>query len=162
MSNDFTITKLSELKAYIDNLGKATVAYACQTAIIKMRNRITEGYNIDGTPFKPYSKKPIFIKSPYVGMSKEYEGGYEQYKEAIGYGSKPNLMVTGHMLNGILYASDEHYGKIYTAMQEVADKIEANEALGRTFFGLNETETESIFSEIVTKIRGDVSAILSM
>ena len=160
MYSDFEVSKLDALRRYVDTLGRSTIAYACQTAILKMRNRVAEGKNVDGSDFKRYSTKKMYIESPYLGMSKEYEHGYEEYKQAIGYGSKPNLMVTGEMLLGIIYDSNDFFGKIYPARQEIEDKIRANEMLGRTFFGLNENELNDMFDKIVGKVQSDINAIL--
>lgn len=149
--------KLTQIKEYLQNFGPYAIAYACQTTILKIRNRVTRGTNIDGTPYKPYSKAPMYIKSPYQGKSRFYPGGYAEYKATV----NPNfLQMTGQMLAGIIYANSEKYGKVYAATQEIQDKIEDNEKLGRKFFGLSEPEADETFNTILEKMKGEINAIL--
>ena len=160
MYNDFEVIKLDRLRDYVTNMGRSVIAYACQTAILSMRNRVTVGKNIDGSLFRPYSTKKMYIDSPYIGLSQTYKGGYAEYKRVLGY-SGVNLMVTGQMLNGIIYQSNDFFGKVYPATDEIEDKIIKNERLGRSFFGLAENETNEMFESIVKKVQGEINAILA-
>ena len=67
--------------------------------IAEKAERVFErGMGADGKPLPPYSTKPISIgkkSTPRQSAAGRYEGGYAQFKSAIGRGGNTNLYLFG-------------------------------------------------------------------
>lgn len=150
--------KISEMKAYIENFGKEAIAYTVQSSILAIRNRATKGEDLEGKAFKPYSTRHMQITSPITGKKAYYERGYAQFKQETNTGW---LMVTGAMLTGIKYMNNGKEGKVYPLSDAIEQKIIDNENLGRSFFGINESESDIIFNRIIDKMKAGMYAIFS-
>ena len=97
---------------------KPNMQLVANTAKAIITNRVLSGQSLNGGSFKPYSKKPYSapvdsrapgVPAPTGGRNTHkktgrklktmiFEGGYGQYKSAIGRGANPQLSLTNKML----------------------------------------------------------------
>lgn len=157
-TSEQVIQKLNSIRNYLKSFRNYAVSYACQTAILKIRQRVTRGDDLRGRAFKAYSTRPIYIRSPYANLSKFYPGGYAQYKPLV---NSNYLEMSGDMLMGIVFKPTTDGGQVAPATEDVKRKIVANENLDRLFFGLMDEESSDILNKIYQKAEGDINAILN-
>lgn len=140
---------------------------AISTELIAKKNKriFTDGMGADGNPLPPYSTKKISISkknTPRQSAAGTYEGGYGEFKAAIGRGGgKTNLLLFG-LLNsaystGIVPAvngSVIRFGTEIKASQSNPEgKLEGLLKKYPTAFGTSEDEKKLVQDRLRSEIR---------
>lgn len=134
-------------------------------------NRTLQGESLGGGAFSSYSKKPYYasaqnrkpgVPAPRGGRKtakgRVYEGGYGEYKAAIGRGGKPQLSLTGNMLQSI----QVHVSSAKRVILFFGDAFANNKASGLhggkfPFFGIKDSEGRDLLGTLkrqLKKIKG--------
>lgn len=116
----------------------------------EMEDRTKGGKDVNNVPFKPYN--PAYAKA-------KRDGGVFKGKKikATGKSGKVvDLELTGEMWRGIAadarIEGENAIGEIKTLSAGVAEKVIANEELGRKFFDLTDKQVEEIRRRVIQVI----------
>ncbi|MBU8914213.1 MAG: hypothetical protein KOO61_09335 [Spirochaetales bacterium] len=177
MSDGIRITKdeitpaLRNVKKFLQNPNMMDVGNAAKGVIVIRTGR---GESLNGGTFPAYSTEPYYASierrapgypAPAGGRSTAlrggrklkghiYEGGYGEYKSAMGFGDKPQLSVSQSMLTDIQVAV---LGPT-RAILFFGDRLSANKAYGLhhgkfPFFGLQESERDDLLNTLLGNLR---------
>lgn len=118
----------------------------------------SKGMGADGNPLPAYSTKPISIgkkATPRQSAKGKYEGGYAEFKAAIGRGGNTNLFLFG-LLNSaystsivppLLSSGVIQFGtEVKEGKGNTAGKLEGIAKRYPTAFGTSESEKELVLS----------------
>lgn len=147
-------------------------------AKLLVTSRTMAGVSVVGSPFVPYSTSPYYaptdaarrppgVPAPRGGRTRHavtgrklkshvYESGYGEYKAAMGFGSAPNLLLTGLMLGSIIsYVDSPTHGMLFFGI-DVEERAAAHHfGLGhmpqRAHFDLTPFERTHLVKEAVRR-----------
>lgn len=135
-------------------------------AIALIKQRTEEGLDADGKPFDAYSTKPISISkksdtgrrlSPKGGQksksgsSVRYDGGYAEYKKASAGTSKPNLTLSGNMLQSLIVKEADNTS-FTIGIKGPAEQYAYFVNEDREFIGLSKEDSATITDIIKQKL----------
>jgi len=163
----------SELDALLRQMpakgSRSLVTRVGGAAVSVIRQRTLAGVDMNGKPFAPYSRKPIYVSieqrpagypKPRGGRAgnkrdrkaksrtRFYSDGYGQYKAGIGRGSKPQLSVSNRMLGAISISTPSSTtAALFFSSREEAAKAHGHQfgttTTKREFFGLESLADEN-------------------
>jgi hypothetical protein len=130
----------------------------------KSERIFTKGMGADGNPLPPYSTKPISIGkkgTPRKSAAGKYEGGYGEFKAAIGRGGNTNLFLFGLLQSayttGIVPAVSgtlwQFGSEIRPSSSNPAGKLEGILNRYPTAFGTSDSEKKLVQDRIRSEIR---------
>jgi hypothetical protein len=130
----------------------------------KSERIFTKGMGADGNPLPPYSTKPISIgkkATPRKSAAGKYEGGYGEFKSALGRGGNTNLFLFGLLQSayttGIVPAVSgtvwQFGSEIRASSSNPAGKLEGILNRYPTAFGTSESEKKLVQDRINSEIR---------
>lgn len=155
---------LIKLRASLPGGGNPTmIAEVLGTARTVIIQRTSEGLDEDENPFTAYSSKPYYAPvdnrppgypkpsggTPSTsGKTIRYGSGYGEYKSAGGFGSKPQLGVSGKMLGAIVWTvQGPTYGFLFFSSAEEAAKAHGHQfgttTTERRFFGVDSFDSQA-------------------
>lgn len=168
---DDTTGRLNKLANSISKDGKLNDRMIHQiggmcVALIQQRTAL--GRDERGRSFKSYSDEPYYAPvenrpagypAPRGGRTKHkktgrdlktvvYDGGYGDYKAAMGFGSKPQLSVSGEMLGDMVFARWRHGVIIYFISTLSRQKAAGHHTGKFPFFGFSADNVQSIQKQL--------------
>jgi len=143
--------------------GARFLPIATELISVKVKRIFTDGMGADGNPLPPYSTKPTYIGkkgTPRRAAAGKYEGGYGQFKSAIGRGGKTNLFLFGLLnsayatgivptLNGTNFAFGT---QVRADSSNPAGKLEGILTKYPTAFGTSDSEKNLVLSRFRSEI----------
>jgi hypothetical protein len=162
---------LKNLLKSMDN--KRNIQLVANTAKAIIVNRTLMGQSLNGGGFKPYSKKIYYapidrrvpgtpaptggrntrVKSGKKMKSMVFEGGYGQYKSALGRGGVPQLSLTNKMLSSMqVYVMSVRKAVIFFSGALSNAKAHGLHHGKFPFFGLRQSETKSPSAVLVNQL----------
>jgi len=148
------INKLNKAELAIN--GKRFVGLSSQIGRKQFKRVFVKGLDADGAPIKPeYSTNPIYIgpnQTPEKSTAKFYEGGYKEFKRALGRGKmvlfrlfsqmylqsivNPELRIsdTGFVIaTGVTYNAGNPKGKVDGLLDKYGDAFKFSDAERKEF-----------------------------
>lgn len=153
---------LAQFRSKLPGVDRRAIFELTSLGVTIIQERTRKGLDQAGRPFTGYSKKPYRAPvanrpagypSPSGGTPSKsgktvlYEGGYGEYKGAGGFGTTPNLSVSGRMLGAIKpRAVTATLGEIFYTSREEAAKGHGHQfgttTTKREHFGLDAFQDE--------------------
>jgi hypothetical protein len=123
-----TFNTPKRLEDFSKQIGSKTMLQIGNVAKALIIQRTLAGKDASGSAFTPYSttprylpikKRPVGYPAPAGGQTTKggktmfFSGGWKQYKSGIGLGARPQLSVSGKMLNDIQVRAEEEKAILY-------------------------------------------------
>jgi len=159
--------KFKNIKNKFPNAIKKALANVSAFQIKNIRTRTERGISVNGSRFKPYSRKPYFFNIGTEGgtpVYKSFQGGYAEFRRFKGrQSSYPDLNFSGQMFSSLTSKITASKGTLFFRQASANKKAFFHDKAGagkgkvvRPFFAINNTEANKIGQLFADKIFKDI------
>jgi hypothetical protein len=146
---------------------KKALANVSAFQIRNIRTRTEKGISVNGSRFRPYSRKAFFFNIGTEGGTPKYktfQGGYAQFREFKGrQSSYVDLNFSGQMFSSLTSKITPSKGTLFFRQAQANKKAFYHDIVGagkgrvvRPFFGINDREADKIGQLFADKIFKDI------